>query len=236
MKTVIARKKFRTLLCAVLSVPAVLPLCAQEADRRPRWQVDLVGALDNYEAWEVEPSVTYRPFAYVGATLGLLFVSPYRGESPGGVAQDVRFLWSLADDRADSHFLALRPAFRLDTPRLWLGRDRDCALCLSVSPGLTLPLPSNRRFSVDYFPNREGAWTAVRREEVVNRGARAVFWHLRAALSLELDEAVVFSAGYTVSDFDLYAGSRNVVIEGKRLDRPKHGLMHSVFVGIGCRF
>lgn len=213
-----------------------LSLCAQEVEQRPRWEVELAGGLSNYDAWEVEPSVTYRPFPYAGVTMGVLFTLPYDDASPGGVAQDAQFRWSLTDEDAGSHFFALRPALRLYTPRWWLGRDKDCALYLSVSPGLTIPLPANRRLSVDYFPNRGGAWTAVRREEVVNRDACTVFWHVRTALSLEVDETLVLSAGYTVSDFDLYAGSRGIMVEGHFLDFPKHRLMHAAFVSIGYRF
>ena len=117
-----------------------------------------------------------------------------------------------------------------------MGRDKDYALFLTLSPGLTLPLPANRSFNIDYYPNKEGIWTALRREYVQNKGARTVYYHLRAALSLETDGGLIFSLGYTCSDFDLYGGSRNLTVEGRKLTLPAHKLMHSVSAGIGDRF
>jgi len=117
-----------------------------------------------------------------------------------------------------------------------VGRDKDYALYLSISPGLTLPLSANNEFNIDYYPNQTGVWTAVRREHVSNKGARTVYYHLRTAFSLEVDNGLIFSVGYTCSDFDLFGGSRNIVIEGRKIDLPKHKLMHSVSVSLGYRF
>ena len=108
-------------------------------------------------------------------------------------------------------------------------------LYFSVSPGLTIPLPSDRRFTIDYFPNKNGAWSALKREEVANSGARKVYYNVRTAVSLEMDERIILSAGYTFSDFDIYGGSRNIIVEGGKLPLPKACMMHSAFVSIGVR-
>ena len=213
-----------------------LSLSAQQSEKRPYWKAELAGALNNYDAWEVEPSVTFLPIHYAGLSLGVLFTRPLQSGSTGGISKDGQFQWYSTTDHATSYFLALRPSFQFNTPKLWLGRDKDYALYLSLSPGLTLPLPANRQFSIDYIPNRPGTWTALRREQVANEGARTVYYHLRAALALEIGSGFICSAGYTCSDFDLYGGSRNLVIEGKSLKLPKHKLMHSVSVSLGYRF
>lgn len=213
-----------------------LSLSAQQSEKRPLWKVELAGALNNYNAWEVEPSVAFLPIHYAGISLGMLFTQPYHNESIGGVSRDRQFRWNSTDDHAATYFLALRPGLQFNTPRLWMGRDKDYALYLNLSPGLTLPLPANRQFSIDYFPNHPGTWTALRREQVTNEGARTVYYHLRTALTLETDGGFLLSAGYACSDFDLYGGSRHIVIEGKKPDLPKHKLMHSVSVSVGYRF
>lgn len=216
--------------CVCLALPA------QQREKRPFWKVELEGALNNYDAWEVEPSITFLPIQYAGISLGLLFTQPYLNESISGVSQNQQFLWSSTTDHAASYFLALRPGLQLNTPKLWVGRDKDYALYLSISPGLTLPLSANNEFNIDYYPNQTGVWTAVRHEHVSNKGARTVYYHLRTDLSLEVDNGLIFSVGYTCSDFDLFGGSRNIVIEGRKIDLPKHKLMHSVSVSLGYRF
>ena len=46
----------------------------------------------------------------------------------------------------------------------------------------------------------------------------------------------IFSLGYIFSNFDLYSGGRNFVVEGKRLSMPRIRFMHSFFLSIGYRF
>lgn len=222
--------------CLLLLLSACLTLPAQQREKGPLWKAELAGALNNYDAWEVEPSITFLPIQYAGISLGLLFTQPYHDESISGVSQNQQFLWSSTTDHAASYFLALRPGLQLNSPKLWVGRDKDYALYLSISPGLTLPLSANSEFNIDYYPNQTGVWTAVRREHVSNKGARTVYYHLRTVLSLEVDSGLIFSAGYTCSDFDLFGGSRNIVIEGKKPELPRQRLMHSFALSIGYRF
>ena len=218
------------LLCGFVS------LHSQDIKEKRLWLVELNGALTSQSSWEVEPSVTFLPIDYVGLTAGLVFTSPYPSKSLGGVAVNKQFRWSETNDNSVSYFFAFRPALRLNSPKLWIGKDKDYALYLSVSPGLTIPLPSDRRFTIDYFPNQQGEWSAIKREEVTNSGARKLYYNVRTTISLEIDERLVLSAGYTFSDFDIYGGSRNITVEGSKLSLPKVSMMHSVFVGIGVRF
>lgn len=211
-------------------------LYSQDIKEKRFWQVELSGALTSQCSWEVEPSVTFLPIDYVGLTAGLVFTSPYPSKSLGGVTLNKQFRWSETHDNSVSYFLAFRPALRLNSPKLWIGKDKDYVLYISVSPGLTIPLPSDRRFTIDYYPNRPGVWTAIKREEVTNSDARKLYCNVRSAISLEIDERIVFSAGYTFSDFDIYGGSRNITVEGSKLPLPKACMMHSAFVSIGVRF
>ena len=211
-------------------------LFSQDIKEKRFWQVELSGALTSQCSWEVEPSVTFLPIDYVGLTAGLVFTSPYPSKSLGGVTLNKQFRWSETHDNSVSYFLAFRPALRLNSPKLWIGKDKDYALYISVSPGLTIPLPSDRRFTIDYYPNRPGVWTAIKREEVTNSDARKLYYNVRSAISLEIDERIVFSAGYNFSDFDIYGGSRNITVEGSKLPLPKACMMHSAFVSIGVRF
>ena len=163
------------LLCGFVS------LHSQDIKEKRLWLVELNGVLTSQSSWEVEPSVTFLPIDYVGLTAGLVFTSPYPSKSLGGVAVNKQFRWSETNDNSVSYFFAFRPALRLNSPKLWIGKEKDYALYLSVSPGLTIPLPSDRRFTIDYFPNQQGEWSAIKREEVTNSGARKVYYNVRTA-------------------------------------------------------
>ncbi|MCS3324493.1 hypothetical protein NXV53_07570 [Bacteroides faecis] len=61
-------------ICLLLTVGGQ----AQEAEKRPVWKVELAGALNNYSAWEVEPTITYLPIPYAGITMGVPFLQHHR--------------------------------------------------------------------------------------------------------------------------------------------------------------
>ncbi|WP_018667290.1 hypothetical protein [Bacteroides gallinarum] len=209
---------------------------AQEKEPAKYWKVELTGAVNTYDGWEVEPSITYQPIRYIGLTMGLLFCNPINQSGFIGESQDKQWYWNAVDDDNGSYLFALRPSLQFTSPAIWLGADKEYALSFSISPGITMPLPSNREFNIEYFPQKEGAWTAFKTEHVKNKDATLVYYHLKSALSLEIDDSIILSMGYTLSNFDLYGGSRNIVIEGKKLNPERYRLMHSFFVGIGYRF
>ena len=72
-------------ICLLLTVGGQ----AQEAEKRPVWKVELAGALNNYSAWEVEPTITYLPIPYAGITMGFLFCNTIEDESYSGVSKDL---------------------------------------------------------------------------------------------------------------------------------------------------
>lgn len=76
----------------------------------------------------------------------------------------------------------------------------------------------------------------ARFDQVKNRGGRAIFYHIKGMFTLDLGEQYTLSAGYTFSDFDMYSGGRNMVVEGKKLTMPAFRFMHSFFVSLGYRF
>lgn len=209
---------------------------AQEKGTVKYWKVELTGAVNTYDGWEIEPSVTYQPVRYIGLTMGLLFCNPINESGFIGESQDKQWYWSAVDDDNGSYLFALRPSVLFTSPSIWLGEDKDYALSFSISPGITMPLPPNREFNIKYFPQKPGAWAAFKTEHVKNKDATFVYYHLRSAVSLEIDDSIILSMGYTLSNFDLYGGSRNIVIEGRKLNPERHPLMHSFFIGIGYRF
>lgn len=209
---------------------------AEEKDPKKYWKVELLGALNNYSAWEVEPAVTYQPIRYVGVTMGFVFSRPFDKTGYAGDSQDKNWYWSAASENDGSHFFSIRPSLQFSTPSVVFGKDKDCEVYFTFMPGLTIPLPANKSFNVEYYPSHQGVWSAQKTEYVKNRGASSVFYQFRGALSLDLNIGVIFSLGYSFSNFDLYSGTRNLVIEGRKLNPKKQNFMHSFFLGIGFKF
>ena len=48
-----------------------------QTEKRPLWKIQLEGALDNYNRWEVEPSVTFQPFKYAGIGISFLLAKAW---------------------------------------------------------------------------------------------------------------------------------------------------------------
>lgn len=209
---------------------------AQEKETPRHWKIELAGALNNYSAWEVEPSVTYMPLRYAGIGMGILFSRVTDGSGFSGTSQDGTLRWCSTDNKELHSFFALRPSLTFQSPCITLGEDKDYTLYLSLSPGLTLPLPANRSVDVNYIPNHEGTWTPLKTERFHNKGGASVFYHVKTAVAFELDETIVFSAGYTFSTYDPYDGLRHISVEGKELNPKKQRYMHSFFISAGVRF
>jgi len=188
---------------------------AQEVEKSHMWKVELSGALNNNSAWEVEPSVTYLPIPYVGITMGLLFCNTIEKDSYTGFSRDNQWFWDSDESNPGCHFFALRPAIQLVTPAFKFGKDKDTGLSLVVSPGVWIP----QKF-----------------DHIKNKGGKSLFYHIKSMLSLDIDQRYIFSLGYIFSNFDLYSGGRNFIVEGKRLSMPRIRFMHSFFLSIGYRF
>ena len=83
---------------------------AQEKGTVKYWKVELTGAVNTYDGWEIEPSVTYQPVRYIGLTMGLLFCNPINESGFIGESQDKQWYWSAVDDDNGSYLFALRPS------------------------------------------------------------------------------------------------------------------------------
>ena len=224
--------------------PTLLLIClffavsgqAQEYEKPRKWKVELAGALNNYCAWEIEPTITYQPIPYAGITLGVLFCETIPDETYSGTSKDQRWCWSSTENRPIGQLATFRPAIQLATPALILGKDKDMGLSFIVSPGLTIPFARNQALDIEYVPNAPGVWIPEKFDRIKNKGGRAVFYHIKAMFTLEFDEQYTISAGYTLSDFDWYSGGRNIRVEGEKLSLSRYRYMHSFFLSIGYRF
>lgn len=208
-----------------------------QTEKRQLWKIQLEGALDNYSRWEVEPSVTFQPFKYAGIGVSFIFSESLDGIHLNGVSADKKFRFELNDEKVLSTHLACRIAPQFYTPSWILGHDQEYALYLTFSPGITCSFPPPKHITLAYFPNSTGVWTPHHYEEVTTSRAEPLSFQLKTSVSLEMEESLIISLGYTLSNLDPYSGVRETVFDGNMLNLgKKRPFFHSLSIGIGWRF
>lgn len=221
------------LLAVLFLFPAVL--FAQ--DDRAKGIVSIAAGLNNNESWEVEPSVTYYFSKYIGGTLGLNVTSQYNQAGfSGTISGNNRIYWSIEDDEANVAKFLLHPGISLRTPVLWLDKDHETGLTIQIEPGLYMALPVNDRVTVNYR-DKEHNSAIIDSKRVSNTKGGCIFWNMRGSISLNMDRFVL-ATGYSISNFDIYSGRRNIVVENLKLDEklPIKEYTYSFFLSLGYCF
>lgn len=206
-------------------------------DREERREVAVIAGLNSNDAWEIGASFTYYLCNYIGATIEINALKLYSGNSYGGKVSGNRHLvWAIQPEEANIAKFLLCPAIRLRSPSLWLDKDRCVGLTLNMEPGLYLEMPVNDRIVVDY-KQKEYPYLVMESKTVLGKNTNWVFWNMRSFINLKIDYISV-SAGYMVSNFDIYNGRRYASIEETELNKllPSRKLMHSGFVAVGYHF
>lgn len=199
--------------------------------------VSATAGLNNNESWEVEPSVSYYLNKYIGGTLGLNVTSQYNQAGfSGTIPGNNRIYWSIEDDEANVTKFLLHPAISLRTPVLWLDKDQVTGLAIQIDPGLYIALPVNDQITVNYRDKSYNS-TIVDSKRLSNTKGGYIFWNIRGSISLNIDRFVL-STGYSISNFDIYSGRRNIVVENLKLDEklPIREYTYAFFISMGYCF
>jgi hypothetical protein len=99
--------------------------------------------------------------------------------------------------------------------------------CL-LEPGIYLSPFANRSIRVEYPGETE-------LRKYTNHGGQSLYWFANNLLCYELDEPLRFYVGCTLSNYDQFGSSRNILIEGlhyRDLIRRRH-LACNIFIGFG---
>lgn len=204
-----------------------------------------------FPSLDVEITAEYRPFRYVGANAGLLILTPFSNKVNNNVefVEDIKYLWEIKSYRDAAYRLAFKAGLQFTTPAIMLSKN-EMGLSLRLSPGITIPLPTNKSITVSKFEvftkedifgdEANGSTERVlifdSEEDIKNSGAKTLYWHARAELVLEYEEQWEFSVGYTYSNLDIYGGSRNIVVHGTPLVKSEKEPMHSFHLGLTYKF
>lgn len=104
---------------------------------------------------------------------------------------------------------------------MWAGIDSDI---------------TQRGFSYAHY-TEEGGKIKGEFRSVRNKGGDVVFWRVKSALSLGIDQ-LAFSLGYTISNQDPYSGRRNVCFDGHKISpsRGTYKFLHECSVSLSYSF
>ena len=226
----------RSVCCLILfSFLGISIAMAQEPEKERHWVWELYGGANNYMTWEVETGVVYKPWRFIGVGAGLLFTPQIDDDNVySGDARDKKLHWRIEENDL-AYLMAFRSGIYLYSPSVYLDHDRDVALSFRVSPGITVPLPPNSSAVVNYVPVDAVIDVPVTSGRISNSQARACYYHVRFAVALEMERQSVL-LGYTTSDYDLYGGSRNMVVEGQKIGLPHKKQTGTFFIGLTCDF
>lgn len=205
-------------------------------DDRTKGLFSIVAGLNNNESWELEPSVTYYFNKYIGGSLGLNLTSQYNQvDFSGAIPGNNRIYWSIEDDDANVAQILLHPAISFRIP-VWIDEDQETGLAIQIEPGMYMALLVNDKVTVKYR-DREHNSAIIDLKRIANTKGDYIFWNIRGSVSLNVDRFIL-SAGYSISNFDIYSGRRNIVIENMKLDQelPAKVYTHTVFISLGYCF
>ncbi|MBQ6279297.1 MAG: hypothetical protein IJK68_06200 [Muribaculaceae bacterium] len=206
---------------------------------------------------DVEILGEYRPFRYVGANAGVIIITPFSNKVNSNVEfveiedeEERKHLWEIKSYRNAAYRFAFKAGLQFTTPAIMLSKN-EMGLSLRLSPGITIPLPTNETVTVrksdiftkeDIYGDDADDVTTERvvvfnsEEDFKNSGAKALYWYARAELVIEYEEQWEFAVGYTYSNLDLYGGSRSIVVHDTPLVKGEKEPMHSFHLGLTYKF
>lgn len=227
----IIKRKYRNLIWSILCIVIFQNNLLAQNNRQTHFEASLNAGVNNSMGWELEPEFFYTPCRYWGIGAGVAYTGMIGKENYEGKSVDGRLLWIL-DEEHPWYPFTFRLKMKLATPKIPWGSMRDGRFSISLYPGLIVPFPSNPAYQVNYIPNVDQySGPPVKIGMVKGRGARMVYYSVKVQFNYYIDSNFYLSAGYTLSDYDLYGGMRRLEIEGKKLELKPKTLMHLFTLG-----
>lgn len=112
-----------------------------ESTAEKSFQATLYGGLylNNEQAWQLEPSVTWYFHKYIGVSAGIELTRQYN--QPGRMTQIDGHEAELADSDRNIGWIAFKPSVVFRSPSLWRSADDSYRLWVQAEPGISLACP-----------------------------------------------------------------------------------------------
>lgn len=194
--------------------------------QRPKsgFTADLYGGiyLNNEQAWQIEPSISWNFYKYLGLNFGLELTRQYN--QPGRQTIIDGREAELADNERNIGWVIFKPSLTIKTPAIWKNPDNDCSLWAEVNPGLSLACPFRNSLTYEIKNISGGIGQTVDFRRFTNEGLQWFYWNARISVCFSVDR-FVFRGGYYISNLDYYSGRRNIQLaNGNKFYVPKKEL------------
>ena len=222
-------------LFTVLFLSLVMTVCAEDnsEDRYRPFGVSLSGAVGNYNSWDVDIDMEYRPIKYCGVSAGLRLTDIFFGKDHifGGKTIDHSHTWK-TDDLSDfSYYVAFQPEAKLYSPNIKLDNVGD-NLNFSIGYGLTIPLTNRASGVVIYTPAEKGQFVPDDEKRVSNNNRVYNIYNF-VNVSSNLESGIWgLSQGCRISDYDVFGSARNIVVEGQKFVFDNYKFNNEVYLAI----
>lgn len=222
------------ILAVLLSWYATIGLYAQ--DDKPTFTADLYGGiyLNNEQAWQLEPSVSWLFHKYLGVALGLELTGQYNQPSRQTTIDGQEA--ELTDNERNIRWVIFKPSVILKSPTVWESADHDYRLWFQVEPGLSLACPFRNSLTYEIKEFAGAVSQTVDYRRFPNKDLQWFYWNARASVNFAIGRFIL-RGGYSLSNLDYYSGRRNITLaNGQKFHVPKRELSQSVFLSIGYSF
>jgi len=198
---------------------------------------------------DIEIGASYRPFRYVGVDASLTMITPFNSKKNfiDSIPLNGDIYSEINNYKEGGYGFIAKAGLQFTTPAIMLSKN-EMGLSLRVSPGITIPIPTNKTMLIyNYKPVEfvfenedisinEQYYSYDSKVDVKNSGGKFCYWYVRSELVLEYEEQWEFCMGYTYSNFDLYGGSRNIKVNDTPLVISDKKLHHTISLGITYKF
>ena len=239
----------KRLIFSILSVLVLVSAYAIDIDYSNDSKVaaDLKVGMSTRPTLDIEIGASFRPFRYVGANASVLIITPFNSRKNfiDSIPLNGDIYSEMDNYKEGGYGVAAKVGLQFTTPAVMLSKN-EMGLSFRVSPGITIPIPTNKSMVINKFiryidfnedENRiEQSDIFDSKEDVKNSGAKFCYWYVRSELVLEFEEQWEFCMGYTYSNFDLYGGSRNIKVNDKPLVISDKKLHHTISLGLTFKF
>ncbi len=190
--------------------------------------------LNNEQAWQMEPSLSWIYHKYIGVALGLELTSQYNQPSRQTIIDGHEA--ELVDNEKDIRWIILKPSVIIKSPAIWKSADNYYRIWIQTEPGLSLACPFRNSLTYGIKEFSGIISHTVDYRTFPNKGLQWLYWNTKISINLAFGR-FIFRGGYYISNLDYYSGRRNITLaNGNKFMVPQKELSQSIFLSIGYTF
>lgn len=224
--------------CLVIIATLILfyPSFVYTQNSKSVFTADLYGGiyLNNEQAWQMEPSLSWIYHKYIGVALGLELTSQYNQPSRQTIIDGHEA--ELVDYEKDIRWIILKPSVIIKSPAIWRSADNYYRVWIQIEPGLSFACPFRNSLTYGIKEFSGIISHTVDYRTFPNKGLQWLYWNAKISVNLAFGR-FIFRGGYYISNLDYYSGRRNITLaNGNKFRVPQKELSQSIFLSIGYIF